>query len=100
MSYRITKEQIDEVREIAEVFYLDRFTTHNWNQHLRRGELRVMGGWAWISKNRKKEQVGFRTPSAAYIDAYKVLIQESTEPVLGRVERAAKKAQLTIVRAA
>jgi hypothetical protein len=66
---------ITEVDEVAHIRYINENETRQWNEHRRKGELRLFTGWAWVARHGNKQQQGLKTKSAAYRDAYYALVK-------------------------
>jgi hypothetical protein len=79
---------IAEVDEVAVIRYLNQDDTRLWNEHRRKGEIRLFTGWQWIAKQGNRQQQGLKTKSAAYRDAYYALVKHQAAPRL-RIVRAA-----------
>ena len=87
----IREEIAAEVRAAARVFYIDRTMAARWNANRRDGEPRLMGGWAWETKDRSAYQVGLRSMTAAYIDAW-CRITQTEAPGKTRLRVVARRA--------
>jgi len=71
---------VADVERVASIRYLDRDTCKNWNEHRRAGELRLLTGWCWTSKTGRQHQLGLKTMTAAYRDAWYVLVAKEAAP--------------------
>lgn len=90
----LPKSVIDEVNKVARVSYISRNATGTWNKYRREGELRLMTGWAWTSRDGSAHRQGFKTMTVCYRDAYYSLIRAEVAPFLSKpvvVKRAAKQ---------
>jgi hypothetical protein len=75
---------VSAVEEVARVFYVDMTMASRWNEHRREGELRMMTGWVWSSKDGREERGGFKTPTVAYIDCHYRLVEKAAPPRISR----------------
>jgi hypothetical protein len=75
---------IQEVDAVARVHYVGVAHTRLWNEHKRDGELRLLTGWCWTAKDNSNHRQGYKTLSAAYRDAWYVLVQQTEAPVVRR----------------
>lgn len=66
----------------ARIHYIDARMTASWNAHRRQGELRLLTGWAWVSREGGAYRLGFKTQTVCYRDAYYALIAKSNAPGL------------------
>lgn len=74
-------EKIREIEERARIFYLNRTMAFGWNENRRGNELRLVTGWTWVERGGQgRSRTGFKTQSAAYRDAYYVLIEHREQP--------------------
>jgi hypothetical protein len=80
----IKSEIVDDVDRVARVWFISREMAQGWNTKRREGELRMMTGWVWTSRDGKQERVAFRTMTAAYIDAHYTLVARAAAPRLAR----------------
>lgn len=71
---------IDEVNEVATIRYIDLAATQRWNSHRHKDELRLLTGWAWISKRGGIYRQGFKTQTVAYRDCWYALIRNQAAP--------------------
>ena len=63
----IKSEIVDDVDRVARIWFISWDMAQAWNTKRREGELRMMTGWVWTSRDGKQERVAFRTMTAAYI---------------------------------
>jgi len=75
----IANSIITAVEEVAEFRYLDKAYCDRWNRHLEPGELRLMTGFAWISKINGEGRHGCKTITLAMIEAYHRLVLHETQ---------------------
>jgi hypothetical protein len=75
---------VEDVNKVARVWFIDWTMAQGWNAKRRDGELRMMTGYVWTSRDGTQERVAFRTMTAAYIDAYHVLVERASPPRLSR----------------
>ena len=80
----IRNEIVAEVDRVARVWFISWEMAQGWNAKRREGELRMMTGWVWTSRDGKQERVAFRTMTAAYIDAHYTLVARAAAPRLAR----------------
>jgi hypothetical protein len=78
---------IAEVDDVAIIRYVNQDETRRWNEHRRKGEMRLFTGWQWLSRQGNRQQQGLKTKSAAYRDAYYTLVRHKAAPRL-RIVRA------------
>lgn len=76
----ITESTIKEIEKVARFRYISRVECEHWNAHRKPEELRLLTGWEWISRDGSSHQQGLKTRTAAYRDAYYVLIKQSDAP--------------------
>lgn len=75
-------QTIEEVEKVARFRYISKVECELWNAQRKKGELRLLTGWEWISRNGMLHQQGLKTRTAAYRDAYYVLIKREAAPGL------------------
>ena len=80
----IKSEIVEDVDRVARVWFISWDMAQGWNAKRREGELRMMTGWVWTSRDGKQERVAFRTMTAAYIDAHYTLVARAAAPRLAR----------------
>lgn len=84
-------EVVDKVEKNGiRIGYVDKQMTKMWNDHRKKGELRLLTGWYWV-KGRQHRQ-GFKTKTVAIRDAYYVIVERTEAPShyrLSVVKRAA-----------
>lgn len=74
---------IEQTDRVARFRYIGRAECAQWNEHRRDGELRLLSGWEWLEKGGEgRHQQGLKTLTAAYRDAYYVLVRKETLPRL------------------
>jgi hypothetical protein len=78
---------VSDVEDVAVIRYVGWEEVANWNEHRRKGEVRLFTGWAWFSRKDGRHQQGLKTISAAYRDAYYVLVSGQATPRLRVVAR-------------
>jgi hypothetical protein len=78
----INNETVRQIEHVARFRYIGRDECALWNGHRRNGELRLLSGWEWLEKNGERHQQGLKTLTAAYRDAYYVLIHERGLPTI------------------
>jgi len=72
------REAVEEA--VDEIFYLDWPTSQRYNAVLAEGQPRVFGGWYWAVGVR--EGGPFKSMTAAYVNAWYVLVQRRQPPTL------------------
>lgn len=77
----LPSDVVRAVEEVARFYYVSVVDTHRWNEHRREGELRLLTGWAWTSKDGSSHRQGFKTMTVAYRDAWYSLIQHREAPL-------------------
>jgi hypothetical protein len=82
----------DQVDEVAEFRYISAVDCERWNKRRAANELRLLTGFEWISRDRRKSRAGFKTLTVAYRDAYYSLIRDTAAPSM--------RSRLRLVRAA
>jgi hypothetical protein len=75
---------VEDVNKVARVWFIDWTMAQVWNAKRREGELRMMTGWVWTSRDGSQERVAFRTITAAYIDAHYTLVARAAAPRISR----------------
>ena len=80
----LPNDTLEAVKHLARVYYIDVASTQLWNKNRREGELRMLTGWCWISRDGHIERHGFKTITVAYRDAYYALVEKRTAPSVGR----------------
>ena len=80
----IKSEIVEDVDRVARVWFISWDMAQGWNAKRREGELRMMTGWVWTSRDGKQERVAFRTMTAAYIDCHYTLVARAAAPRLAR----------------
>jgi hypothetical protein len=83
---------VAEVDRVARIRYLDREACRAWNEHREPGELRLLSGWCWASKSGARHQFGLKTMTAAYRDAWYVVVAREAAPGVDRRLRVVRKA--------
>jgi hypothetical protein len=71
---------IADVDSVVRIYYIDSTMTKRWNDHRRSGELRLLTGWCWVTKNGDHHRQGFKTQTVCYRDAYYAIIKRSEAP--------------------
>jgi hypothetical protein len=69
---------VDDVREVARVFYLPWNVCRYWNADRGKGEPLVFSGWYWARKG--TERGPFKSQSACLRDAWYHLVQNIAPP--------------------
>lgn len=80
----IKSEIVEDVDRVARIWFISWDMAQAWNTKRREGELRMMTGWVWTSRDGKQERVAFRTMTAAYIDCHYTLVARAAAPRLAR----------------
>ena len=76
---------IADVNRVARIHYVNRSDCIRWNEHREAGELRLLSGWCWTSKDRRSFRQGFKTMTVAYRDAWYALVKrEAAPPIAAR----------------
>lgn len=75
---------VADVERVARIFYVNKQDTKAWNEHRRDGELRLLTGWCWTSRNGGHYRQGFKTRTVCYRDAWYVLVQGTEAPPVSR----------------
>ena len=75
---------ITEVNEVARIHYVAKLDCKVWNEHRKPNELRLLTGWCWQAKHGGKFQLGLKTKTACYRDAYYALVAGTAAPSLSR----------------
>lgn len=78
---------VAEVDRIAVISYVNVGATHAWNAQRREGELRLLTGWAWVTRRGGVSRQGFKTRTVAYRDAYYALVRDQDAPHILRNRR-------------
>lgn len=78
----LPNEVISAVDEIAHVYYIDVTACQKWNTARGEGELRLLTGWCWETKDKSRHQQGFKTMTVAYRDAWYQLIAKRRVKVI------------------
>ena len=73
---------ITDVQKVARIYYIDAAHTKSWNEHRREGELRLLTGWCWTTKDGRTYGQGFKTQTVAYRDAWYRLVAHASVPSL------------------
>lgn len=73
-----------EVDEVAIIRYVGVEECQRWNEHRRKGEMRLFTGWSWFSRKSNAHQQGMKTKSACYRDAYYALVIKAETPKLSK----------------
>ena len=74
---------IQDVDDVARIYYINAEETKRWNANRREGELRMLTGWCWSSKkSNSQHRYGFKTITVAYRDAWYELVQQNVTPTL------------------
>ena len=56
----IPQSIVDEVDYVASVYYVDFAYAQRWNTYRKDNELRMLSGWAWVSKHGAQYHYGFQ----------------------------------------
>jgi hypothetical protein len=75
---------IADVDHVARIHYVDVGMCQRWNEHRRGGELRLLTGWCWTSKDGREFRQGFKTQTICYRDAYYSLVKREGAPPIAR----------------
>ena len=78
----IPQTVIDDVDNLASVYYVNFAYSQKWNQYRKSNELRMMSGWAWVAKHNQQYRYGFKSKTVAYRDAWYTLVKKSRSPLL------------------
>jgi hypothetical protein len=80
----LPRDVIAAVDDVARIYYVNVNDCTSWNANRKDGELRLLTGWMWASKNGGVYQQGLKTQTQCYRDAYYRLVLKSTAPSLHR----------------
>jgi hypothetical protein len=80
----LPNDLIAEIDKVARFHYVSKLDCKVWNEHRREGELRLLTGWCWQAKHGGKFQLGLKTRTACYRDAYYALVARTDTPSLSR----------------
>jgi hypothetical protein len=75
---------VEQVSEVARIYYFSVVDTKRWNENRKAGELRMLTGWCWTEKGGTRHAQGFKTMTVAYRDAWYALVDRSEPPVAQR----------------
>lgn len=78
----IPQSIVDEVDYVASVYYVDFEYAQRWNTYRKDNELRMLSGWAWVSKHGAQYRYGFKSKTVAYRDAWYTMVKKSRSPML------------------
>lgn len=81
----LPSEIIKAVDGLARIYYIDAAKCATWNAHRQEGELRLLTGWCWETRDRQVHRQGFKTMTVAYRDAWYTLIARRATPVTHRL---------------
>jgi hypothetical protein len=74
-------QTLREIDRVARFRYIGKHECMSWNEHRRDGELRLLSGWEWLERGGQgRHQQGLKTLTAAYRDAFYVLIRKEAAP--------------------
>lgn len=73
---------VAQVDNAAMIHYVDMDYAARWNKYRKGNELRMLTGWAWVSKHNAQYRYGFKSKTVCYRDAWYTLINRSRSPVL------------------
>lgn len=71
---------VSEIERFVRVYYVDRTMATRWNEHRSKDELRLLTGWAWVTKDGKHHRQGFKTPTVCLRDAWYSVVQKTEAP--------------------
>jgi hypothetical protein len=80
---------IEEVDKVARIRYVDRAACILWNKHRREGELRMLTGWGWVSRDGRSHRQGLKTVTVCYRDAWYALVAKAEAPRVARLRAVA-----------
>lgn len=93
----ITKNHKSAVEEVVdEIFYLDWSTSQRYNARRDKDQPMILGGWYWAVG--AQEGGPFKSKTAAYVNAYYLLVLRRSPPLLKA--SAKKRGSLQLVRVA
>lgn len=78
----IADQTVKEIDKVARFRYISKMECELWNAQRKPGELRLLTGWEWIARDGSGHQQGLKTRTAAYRDAYYILIKRESAPGL------------------
>ena len=78
----LRNDLIQAVDGLCKIRYIDMTEAARWNAQREPGEPRMFTGWCWYGKGR--QQQGLKTMSAAYRDAWYVLVKAQAAPPVSR----------------
>lgn len=76
----LPNDVVKSVDAVARIYYINKIESQRWNEHRRRGELRMLTGWCWSAKASGEQRYGFKTMTVAYRDAWYSLVNKSELP--------------------
>lgn len=80
----LPKDIIAAVDRVARIHYINVSDTQRWNEHRRDGELRLLTGWCWTTRDGRAYRQGFKTATVCYRDAYYGAVMKTEAPPLVR----------------
>jgi len=80
----LPNDVIEQVNNVARIYYIDVTMCATWNKQRGRDELRLLTGWVWQSKYDGRYQMGLKTYTVTVRDAYYTLIAKQSAPGLSR----------------
>lgn len=75
---------ISEVEALAHIRYINATDCERWNKHRRDGELRMLTGWCWTSKDGHHHRQGLKTQTVCIRDCWYELVQHAATPSINR----------------
>ena len=87
----LSNDVVAAVERRARITYINKAQTAHWNRYRGEGELRLLTGWTWTSKDGRSYRQGFKTRTVALRDAWYELVRREAVPPVTRL-RAVKKA--------
>ena len=72
------------VDRAARLLFVAKLDCKVWNEHRKPNELRLLTGWCWQARHGGKFQLGLKTKTAGYRDAYYALVAGTATPSLSR----------------
>lgn len=73
---------VEQVDHVAMIHYVDMNYAARWNKYRKGNELRMLTGWAWLSKRDNQYRYGFKSRTICYRDAWYSLVKRSGLPTL------------------
>jgi hypothetical protein len=80
----LPNDVIASVDHVATIRYINMAECRLWNDNRHDGELRLLTGWIWVSKDGQSHRQGFKTITIAYRDAWYSLVKKTSSPVISQ----------------